>query len=664
MKIRVLDLKEEDLKKDGLKPFFSNKIADTIAFVGRNGSGKTRYLNAIYQKLSKPDFTDILLNYYDTTNKDVKRQAETLKPILKLSLLKSDLERINQLATVNTDSKELQDQKRELQNSYKLELLQVKNAQNLLDGVPRVNAFLAKHFTARLKVIKPNDLKSLKSSIEKNRPDQMNFQNVVDAIEKNLEVDEISMISESAIGFLQSLPLMLQRDEYESKGDLSKFHDGTAYKRFLILSELIQTLLGKKLTFFGHSSGSEIIGDKMNVQYSAGWKMDDLDFNYSKLSEGEKVLFTYAILFFLLSENPNVKFSESIVLIDEPEIHLHPKAQVDLIKNLQEILKTNGQLIIATHSLSIIANLDYESIFLVQDNQMNSPRSSIPYSSIEQLMGFDEHYCKIVEFLVSTPNWAMTNFMSQCFEDPKVFDFADHSDPQIQLFKDLLTKGTNLNILDFGCGSGRLLRQINETPEIWSRIEKYDCFDIEQNFRDKVITHGAKNFFHDLKEISQNQYDIVVIVNVLHEIPIHAWESSLNVLRKSLKQDGFLVIIEDTQLPVGELPNDHGFLLLDKEELKMLLGDETRFLSPQNARYKDRIVCAFIAKTEMRNIQNDLLIKTLELLKTNSLKSIVKYRKVKTKEVSLGRMYALKANLYLNCTLAIGKLNGEELDEN
>ena len=142
----------------------------------------------------------------------------------------------------------------------------------------------------------------------------------------------------------------------------------------------------------------------------------------------------------------------------------------------------------------------------------------------------------------------------------------------------------------------------------------------------------------------------------LHEIPINQWTKSLNKIKKNLKPDGFLAIIEDTELPVGELPNDHGFLILNKEEMTILLGKETTFISSNIERYKNRIICGIIQGDSLNRMTKNILISTLEKLKYNSLNSIMEYRKSNNSELSLGRLYALKANLYVNSELAMNQL--------
>ena len=56
------------------------------------------------------------------------------------------------------------------------------------------------------------------------------------------------------------------------------------------------------------------------------------------------------------------------MLIEEPEIHLHPKAQAELAEVLTEEAKANGkQMIMATHSEHILSRL----LTLVAENKLS-----------------------------------------------------------------------------------------------------------------------------------------------------------------------------------------------------------------------------------------------------------------------------------------------------
>ncbi|MRT15963.1 AAA family ATPase [Vitellibacter sp. q18] len=657
MRISKLNLDKETIDSLGLKEFNSNRLNNTFSLVGKNGSGKSRYLLAIQKKLRNLEITDLI-------NGEIEFLPSGLNQIISKFIGKdSVLEAFQILKQVeiekrnNPNSVEIANKLAEAQRKFNVE--NRKNPLNLgaNQNLEHINNSIRAEIKKRIKIIKPSDFRILKESFDIKKNPTYNFQQIIESTTEDLEFDEFSMISESALSYLQRLPHKLAFDDIDTKGDEKKFRGRVAYKRFTLLSKLIDEFLGKKLEWKSKTSNVDEFDDHISIKATGFWTIDGREFNYSSFSEGEKVLFTYALLLFLLNTNPRIKFKESIIIIDEPELNLHPKAQIKLIESLQELIRDEGQLIIATHSLSIVSNLEYGSIHLVRNSQMYSPSSTIPFDSVDDLMGFDEHYNKIVEFLVSTPSWAMTNFMAQCFDDPEVFEQANENDPQLEIFKNLILSKSSLRILDFGSGKGRLLEKIKESDETWNRIESYDCFDIEEDYNELIKLKGAKNIFNDLEKIPNEKYDLVILVNVLHEIHIKNWAKSLNKIKKILKPNGFFAIIEDTNLPVGELPNEHGFLILDKEEMKLLLGNEINFLTPNIKRYRDRIICGVIQSSFIRGINKKLLISTLEKLKVNSLNAIMDYRKVEEKNINLGRLYALKSNLYVNSELAMKYLN-------
>jgi len=81
-----------------------------------------------------------------------------------------------------------------------------------------------------------------------------------------------------------------------------------------------------------------------------------------KLSSGEQQLYARVVSLMIL--NPH----NSVILIDEPEIALHPKWQIDIMK-IYENIGENNQFIITTHSPFIISQTPYKNLtFLVKEN--------------------------------------------------------------------------------------------------------------------------------------------------------------------------------------------------------------------------------------------------------------------------------------------------------
>ena len=88
---------------------------------------------------------------------------------------------------------------------------------------------------------------------------------------------------------------------------------------------------------------------------------DDEGFSINDLSTGEKVLLS-KLLYLYLSEINN-----SIVLVDEPEMSLHPKWQSMIFSVYSKFAEeTNNQVILATHSPQIIASVPYQHLIILR----------------------------------------------------------------------------------------------------------------------------------------------------------------------------------------------------------------------------------------------------------------------------------------------------------
>lgn len=93
---------------------------------------------------------------------------------------------------------------------------------------------------------------------------------------------------------------------------------------------------------------------------------------FEDLSSGERVLFSLA---FFMFNSQEVKRFPKLLLLDEPDAHLHPSMTAQLLKVLKNVLveKYGVQIIMTTHSPSTVAISTEESIFLM-DPTIGYPR--------------------------------------------------------------------------------------------------------------------------------------------------------------------------------------------------------------------------------------------------------------------------------------------------
>ena len=85
-------------------------------------------------------------------------------------------------------------------------------------------------------------------------------------------------------------------------------------------------------------------------------------FGINELSSGEKQLFLRTLAIKMLEPE------NSIIMIDEPELSLHPKWQQKIVDVYKKIGR-NNQIILATHSPHILGSVEKENIILLEKNE-------------------------------------------------------------------------------------------------------------------------------------------------------------------------------------------------------------------------------------------------------------------------------------------------------
>jgi len=182
-------------------------------------------------------------------------------------------------------------------------------------------------------------------------PTEINFQKMNTA--STTLVQEYNFINIVNTNLIKDIPSYIAtkmisamlKNKNEKVGDVQK-------KVFNEINEIFENLSidvkvedisqdGRNITLFTNSSGDE--------------------FDINELSSGEKQLFLRTLAIKML--NPE----NSIILIDEPELSLHPKWQQRIVDVYRKIGK-NNQIIIATHSPHILGSVKKKNIMLLDKN--------------------------------------------------------------------------------------------------------------------------------------------------------------------------------------------------------------------------------------------------------------------------------------------------------
>jgi len=304
MKIKNLYIKEFKGLRDISINFEKNdEPLPLIVLAGSNGSGKTRVLESI---------KDYFESYIDI-------QAIKIINNLQIFFEKEEKECIDKIGSEkyfysNLEYFSLNDKKENLNDSSYLVI-----KKNLLI-LPKI-------------IYVPTEINFQKMDVASTTlVQEYKFINIVDT---NLIKDIPSYIATKMIS-------AMLKNKNEKVGDVQK-------KVFNEINEIFENLSidvkvedisqdGRNITLFTNSSGDE--------------------FDINELSSGEKQLFLRTLAIKML--NPE----NSIILIDEPELSLHPKWQQRIVDVYKKIGK-NNQIIIATHSPHILGSVKKENIMLL-----------------------------------------------------------------------------------------------------------------------------------------------------------------------------------------------------------------------------------------------------------------------------------------------------------
>jgi len=156
--------------------------------------------------------------------------------------------------------------------------------------------------------------------------------------------------------------------KYENQG-------GNYYEKFKQDYEV--ALVTKYLNRMGYGWKLECVDLNRNM-YEINLERNGRRFSINQASSGEKEILNFLLGIFAF----NIK--NGLIIIDEPDLHLHPKWQITLVDLFQELSSVNNnQFLIVTHSPTFINEKTIENVFRVyMDNEISKviqpERDSLP----------------------------------------------------------------------------------------------------------------------------------------------------------------------------------------------------------------------------------------------------------------------------------------------
>ena len=324
MKIKNLHIEEYNgLENLDINFESEGKVLDLIVLAGINGSGKTRVLVSIryWFEMFRSKAVNVEL-FYEENEREVLESLMNSEGLTEIEKeMQKEIEYTDCLRNIKFYNYDYRHNKTENRN-YNSKIIS-KSFENL------------KIFPKLIYVPTEINFEEIKKA-QTNLKKEYRFINIVDSYEiKDIPSYIATRISKVA-----------NEEENLTMGQVRK-------KVFAEINGIFEILeLDVKL--------SEISKDENSMPIftdSSGKK-----FGINELSSGEKQLFLRTLAIKMLEPE------NSIIMIDEPELSLHPKWQQKIVDVYRKIGR-NNQIILATHSPHILGSVEKENIILLEKNK-------------------------------------------------------------------------------------------------------------------------------------------------------------------------------------------------------------------------------------------------------------------------------------------------------
>ncbi len=386
-------------------------------------------------------------------------------------------------------------------------------------------------------------------------------------------------------------------------------------------------------------------------------RLFNLETDKAFLSPGQQYLLRMAVACFRNKKNDKVVF-----MLDEPELHLHPQAQIALIEEIRSKFP-NAQLWISTHSLSLIAYLtginEDTTLLYISNGTITVPRSNMK-KLLEGLVGSESNLLSIQQLLSSPEEYACTRFSVDCMKEPKVSGPLAKN-PQTLLLKKAFNEGAI--VLDYGAGKCRILEEMEHLVKR-DGIEKikyyaYDAYNTNQDLAIRTMkSYGfpENNYFSNKEELLKKcagTFNYILLVNVLHEVSPFEWKDLFATIRCLLNpENGALIIVERSELTIGESPYDEGFLMITKNGANQLFGiDNYSYDEHPDNKY----IVRYLVFREHINVEEENIKECVKAIKSDAYENIANIKGEKPDDEKLrfkrGLSLAFHLNQFANATL-------------
>jgi hypothetical protein len=368
-------------------------------------------------------------------------------------------------------------------------------------------------------------------------------------------------------------------------------------------------------------------------------------------SEGQKVLVSW---FTTLYATQQAIGEDLVVLLDEPELHLHPKASIEAIAGLEQHLGSNSQIWLATHSVSLALGL--QAMYPSDCTLVYVDKGQAQYASnrldkvAEGLLGSKDARLAMRRLLADADEVEFHRFVAEALAPPTVAAHKE-GDPQVAQATGLL-KGA---VLDFAPGQGRLARQLAQQGA--SGVDYYAFIPPQYSGHRGECVNAIKalypsedpehRIFSDVSAARtrfSGGFSQVLLCNVLHEIAVDDWREVFQKVASMLPDNGELLLLEDQSPAKGELPHKGGFVVLAPDEVRDLFGTQsTEAVKVVDVRHKDRLTAISISKSVLGQCNGDTIRKALSQVANRACEKMDTLVGTSKSDARAGREYAFHA---------------------